>query len=184
MSILLATALGLPWWSLLGAYAVVGIAFALFYLPRSIGRQVETYRSLRQDTFAGVPIEKAFCLAVEHMAEVGHLDRGMVDPEKYLPLLQAPRYQLAQIGEYFMLHAALWPVMLPYLMITDILQSFFRWVGDLLRSLWLKVLRPIYRAIFNQVAEVYRWIISWANREALADAEQLAALKARHGGAQ
>lgn len=184
MSILLATALGLPWWSLLGAYAVVGISFALLYLPRSIRRQVETYRAMRQDTFAGVPIEQAFCQAVEHMADVGHIDCGMVDPESYLRQLAAKRFQLAAIGEYFMLHATLWPAMMPYLLITDILQSFFRWVGEVLRSLWLKVLLPIYRAIFNQVTKVYRWIISWANREALADAEQLAALKARHGGAQ
>ena len=82
------------------------------------------------------------------------------------------------------MHACLWPIMLPYLLITDLLASTWEWLCNVVRSLWLKVLLPIWRAIFNQVVAVYRWIISWANREALADAEQLAALKARHGGAQ
>lgn len=170
--------LSLPWWGYVLGYPAIGLLWALVYLPRSIRLQAEAY----QDWRAGVIRDNGALepLLQQRLESIKAQDKSLAGLSPDELLSEISRFTKTPIFTLFGLNLAFWPLMIPVLLLTDYLREALRliWrgicrIGRALRWVWRRVVVAVYRWCFDQVAKVYRRIIAWANREAMADFEKL-----------
>lgn len=207
----------LPLWLTFPLYFVLGAAWALTYLPRSIAQQALKYKRWRDALTNGLPLEQVLYIP-------GNSDnsRRKVNPLDFLRIRTDSRIgskPMRSILIRFILNVAFWPLSIldkalrsawPMLcrftrwvfrVLSNILtfvgelfsfidrclqkawdfvykylaaigrwlRDIWQWMGRVLRSIWTKLFAPLFRWIFARVQFVYKTIIQFANREAIAD---------------
>ncbi len=191
---LIATLLVLPWWLTVPTYFLIGLLWAVIYLPQAIARKRVEYQNWKLAEFRGKHLGDL--LAPETVR------RGVqllaLSPGDFLELCTTQQsygyFSFRRLVLSFMLDIAFWPVRILRWMLTEMLRSLWRvirrglravWraLSRVLRALWNDVIVPfcrwVYRrvmSLYRRVMVVYQGIIQSANREAIAD---MAILNAR-----
>lgn len=166
--------LNVPLWVTVPAYFLIGVLWALLYLPRSISLQAQRYRKWRDHWTGGRPL----CDVLSGKTDF----KGAVSPADFLRRRDFQgKFSERRIITGFLANIAIWPIRIVWIFWTDLLAAFWRMLGRWLRAIWREVLVPVSRWIFRQVMRVYRRamvvyqaIIQRANREAIADMAILA----------
>jgi hypothetical protein len=184
--VLIATLLlNVPLWVTVPAYFLIGVLWALLYLPRSISLQAQRYRKWRDHWTGGRPLREVLS---------GKTDfKGAVSPADFLRRRDFQgKFSERRIITGFVANIAIWPIRIVWIFWSDLLAAFWRmlarWIraffemlGRWLRAFWCEVIVPVFRWVYRQVMRVYRRamvvyqaIIQRANREAIADMAILA----------
>lgn len=138
-------------------YLLVGLVFAIGYLPRTIRLQAKQYAKQRTRWLDGTVTLDAWLDTVSPgCARINALSA-------FLEFTRGRQFSLTAVGERFGLNLVLWPICLPYVLLTDVLRD------------WLVA---AYRWLGRRLAVIARHLIQWANREALQD---FAALTPKEG---
>ncbi|KWU26445.1 hypothetical protein [Burkholderia cenocepacia] len=174
---LLATfVLGMPLWLTIPAYFLIGLLWAVFYLPRAVARMRTDYQHWKADQLYERTLDQV--LGPETVRERGHLTA--LDPQDFLTARDRQqawgRFSFPRVVRGFVLDIAFWPVRLLHRLVTELLHAMWRMLCRALRVVWRHVIFPIYRWMYRQVMWVYRRavvlyhaIIRSANREAIAN---------------
>lgn len=179
---ILAYLTGATWWQVFPAYFLIGVLWAMAYLPRSVTLQARAYRAWRDKITDGAPLAAALIVG----------ETRYLTAESFLADRDRQRFTERRIFTSFMLNIAFWPLRILEKLVFDFLRVALRWLVDVLADFWNKVvvvvcrwisrtlrrwlhyvwrrvLAPAYRWAYLQVSAVYQSIISRANREAIAD---------------
>jgi hypothetical protein len=178
---ILAFLTGATWWQAVPAYFLIGVVWAVLYLPRAITLQARAYRAWRDKITDGIPLATALSAG----------ETRNLTAESFLAERDRQRFTERRIFTSFMLNIAFWPLRILEKMVFDFLRVALRWLVNVLADFWNKVvevcrwisrtvrrwlhyvwrrvLAPAYRWAYLQVSAVYQSIISRANREAIAD---------------
>ena len=168
--------LGVPLWLTIPAYFLIGLLWAVFYLPRAVARMRVDYQQWKADQLHERTLE--LVLGPETVRERGRLTA--LDPQDFLTARDRQqawgRFSFPRVVRGFVLDIAFWPVRLLHRLVTELLHAMWRMLCRVLRAFWRHVIVPIYRWMYRQVMCVYRRavviyhaIIQRANREAIAD---------------
>jgi hypothetical protein len=189
---ILAALFAVPFWLALPGYFIIGVLWALLYLPRAVGNQARRYSRWKHKLLEGKTLEQAFTTPTRYSTY--HLS-----PNQFLTNRGSEDFSERKILKGFLLDIAFWPLRIIQAFLLDIVcvvldklveyfADFFRlviarlvrWAWRGLRYFWRNVVVPVARAIrrffsylWKQVIKVYQAIIQRANREAIADMEVL-----------
>jgi hypothetical protein len=197
--VLIATLLVLPWWLTVPTYFLIGLLWAVIYLPHAIARKRVEYQNWKHEQLRGKRLDELLAPeTVRHGIQLLALA-----PEDFLELCATQQshgnFSFRRLVISFMLDIAFWPVRVLRWLLTEMLRSLWRVIRRGLRAVW-RALRRVLRALWNDVVVpfcrwvyrqvlalyrrvmvVYQGIIQRANREAIAD---MAILNARKGDKQ
>lgn len=178
---IIALVLALPWWQSIPAYFIIGVAWALAYLPRSIALQARAYKEFRDAWTGNRPLAGEF--------EAGAAGRDSCSsPEFFVAQRDARMFTERRILIGFMVNIAFWPLRVLEKLVYELRHTIFTWLCDVLADVWNKLIVPLCRALarslryiwnnilgplhtwaYLRVVTVYKTIIQRANREAIAD---------------
>lgn len=151
---LLAALLAKPLWQVIPAYFIIGVVWALAYLPRSITLQARAYRAWRDRYTSGTSLGEFFRNGGRQNPPA---------PETFQRRRDAHRFTERHILIGFMVNIAFWPLRMVEKLLFDILRSTFVWVFEVLCDAWNKLLVPFFRAIGRLLRAVGRCIRSFFN---------------------
>lgn len=154
---LIAALLALPMWQVLPAYFIIGVIWALAYLPRSITLQARAYKAWRDKLTDGQPLAEVLG------AETAK--KRAVAPATFLMARDEQPFAERRILIGFIVNIAFWPLRVIEKLLFDILRSTFVWVFERLCDAWHKLIVPLFRAIWRVlralgrlVRSVFRWL--------------------------
>lgn len=155
---LIAAFLALPLWQVIPGYFIIGVLWALAYLPRSITLQARAYKAWRDRKTGGLALREV--LGVE-----GDKKKNRITPEAFLAWRGDQPFSERRILAGFIANIAFWPLRVMEKVLFDILRSTFAWMLDVLADAWNKLIIPMFRflgrllrAIGRGVRAVFRWI--------------------------
>jgi len=154
--LLIALLLHMPLWLTIPAYFLIGIAWAVLYLPRSITLQARKYRAWRDSVTHGRPL-------ADYLGPAGKLGKS-VHPETFLESRDRKGFTERRILVGFMLNIAFWPLRVVQKVLCDLLRSTFIWIIDLLGDVWTKLIVPTFRALGRILRAVGRWLRAVVDR--------------------
>lgn len=137
---LIAALLALPLWQVLPAYFIIGIVWALAYLPRSITLQARAYKVWRDNQTGGLPLGEILDVA-------NGRKKGGLTPESFLKSRDGQPFAERRILIGFIVNIAFWPLRVVEKLLFDILRSTFVWVFEVLCDAWNMLIVPLFRAI-------------------------------------
>lgn len=190
--LILSTLIGLPLYCTVPAYFVIGVLFAVLYLPRTIKTQARTYSKWRAQTLQGT----SSFIAVLAPKTDRHSEVVKLHPQEMLDLMHLYHpdrdFSERHVIRQFIANIAIWPVTMPYIIWNDLLDAliramwrhFARLVVRVAKALWRFVraawtlLRSFWTWLYSLVQGLYQAIIVRANREALDDLKKMK--EARH----
>jgi hypothetical protein len=150
-NLILAALLALPWWQVAPAYLLIGIIWAVAYLPRSITLQARAYKTWRDRMTGGRPLNEV--LGPESATE-----KRTVNPEAFLRTREDHGFSERRILTGFIVNIAFWPLRVAEKLLFDILRSTFVWIFELLGDIWNKVIVPMLRALDRVMRAIGRGI--------------------------
>lgn len=186
-SMLLAALFAIPVWLSIPTYFVMGIGWAVLYLPRAVALQARRYKAWKEVVTDGKSLAEA--LNTPPSKAEWH---GYDCAANFASGWGQKDFSERKILTGFMFDIAFWPLRFLKFIVVDglklvleylteyladfwrvLMVPFFRWIWRGLRHLWTKVIAPAYRWVYQRVVRVYQAIIQRANREAIADMEIL-----------
>lgn len=147
---LIAALLALPLWQALPAYFIVGIVWALAYLPRSITLQARAYRTWRDKLTGGRPLLEVL--------GADAANNHAVPPEVFLRERGAQPFTERRILIGFIVNIAFWPLRVVEKLLFDILRSAFVWAFEVLCDAWNLFIVPLFRTLLRWIDAVLTFL--------------------------
>jgi hypothetical protein len=182
---LFATLFAVPIWLAIPVYFGVGLLWAALYLPHAVARQARQYKKWKADILDGKTLEQAMTVPYRH-------SNHPLTPNQFMLARGEGKFTERAVLKGFIWDIAFWPLRILKLVVIDALRAVLeklaecladfwrlvfmpvlRWVGRMLRYIWLNLIVEAYRWGYDRVVRVYQSIITQANREAIADMEIL-----------
>lgn len=148
---LIALLLHKPLWVTIPAYLIIGIVWAVVYLPRSVALQARRYKAWRDELTGCRPL-------AEYLGPDSK--RGTsIHPELFMEQRdQRNGFTERRILTGFIVNIAFWPLRIVEKVLFDFLRSTFIWIGEVLVDGWNKVIVPLLRAIGRWLRALDRWL--------------------------
>lgn len=157
---LIAALLALPLWQVLPAYFIIGVIWALGYLPRSITLQARAYKAWRDKQTGGRALGEILDVSGERKS-------AELSPESFLKKRDEQPFAERRILIGFIVNIAFWPLRVVEKLLFDILRSTFVWVFEVLCDAWEMLIVPLFRAIerfLRALGRLIRSVFRWLGR--------------------
>jgi hypothetical protein len=155
--VLLAALLAKPLWQVIPAYFIIGVIWALAYLPRSITLQARAYKAWRDKKTGGRPLREVL-VVLDNQKKEG------ISPEAFLRWRDEQPFSERRILIGFIVNIAIWPLRVVEKLMFDILRSTFVWMFELLCDMWRALIVPFFRAIgrlLRAIGRAIRAVFRW-----------------------